>query len=1068
MRKLVLLLAMVTVLITQSFAQSRQVSGKVTDEKGNPVSDASISIKEIKIGTTTKEDGTFSFSIPANAKTLTISGVGFVEKRMLIGSGVINVVLEKDDKKLDEVVVVGYGTKSVKEVTGSVSKVRGDVITAEPLASLDQALAGKAAGVQIGSSTGTLADRTAIRVRGINSISGSSQPLIVIDGIPQMDVTGGNLNGFNSGNGTRFDPLALINVADIESIEVLKDAGSAVVYGSRAANGVILITTKRGKRGTVKTSIDSKVGFATASKLPSLLNVDQFTTIQNEKVSNRYGQSYGTYPPARSSDINNDGKDDNTNWLKELYRMGTTYDNSISFSGGADKLVVYGSARYLKQEGIITTNQLKTGQIRLNLEFTPKPWFKVGLQTSYSRTLNNGVLSDGYIAGVSVSGWMAPPNVSPYNPNGPNGYNLNSSGLLDLGNNVPSVKISPTNTVSLLPSSSYYSNVLAVLHTGRNDNIAQELRANIYGEIQPLKGLKYTSKLGVQYLGNLEDQYTAPFISGLGTTYGGLVQDQNRTWNQWTWQNYINYDKTFGTDHKVGVVVGTEDQFTKYQYWFTGAANFSDPYFTHIIDGAYTNTQPGKTDVVDNTGGYLDSKGLISYFGRVNYSYANKYFVELSLRKDGYSSFGTNNQFGTFPSVSLGWELTKEHFMESIKWISYMKLRGSYGAVGNSGGLGPYDSRTLYSGKSYTSLNGLGIYQSGNPTLQWESAKKTDVGFDMTFLNGRLSATIDYFNNDIDKLLLKAPVLYTVGIPNSSIPYNVGKMRNSGMEFTINATPVVAKDFTWATSFNFTKMKNRVTELIAANKNSDIQGYYAYTVASVGKPIGTFYLPTWAGVDPNSGNPMWYASDGSHKIWDFASQSWMNDAGTKVSALGISDYKYTGKSGLPTWYGGWDNTFTYKNFELGFAVNFSGGNYIYNATKAGMLANNFANNFGEIMNRWQKKGDVTNVAKLYANDNTANSASTRFLEKGDYWRVRTISLGYNLPGAVLRRMDIEKFRVFAQVYNPFIITKYSGLDPDVNYISQSTTANTSNITLGVDNRGTPQMRVVTVGLNVGF
>ncbi|MDI3318426.1 SusC/RagA family TonB-linked outer membrane protein [Pinibacter soli] len=1066
MRKKLLMLLSIVLLSVFSFAQTRQISGKVTDEKGSPIVGVSVIVKDSKIGTVTKEDGTFSFNAPAAAKTLIVSGVGFTEKRIAVGTGAINVSLEKDDKKLDEIVVVGYGTKTVKEVTGSIAKVKAEKIVSEPLASFDQALAGKAAGVQIGLSTGTLADRTQIRIRGVNSISASAQPLVVIDGIPQLDVSG-NLNGFNSGNGTRFDPLALVNTADIESVEVLKDAGSAVVYGSRASNGVILITTKRGKKGTVKTSVDSKVGWASASKLPSLLNVDQFTTIQNEKVANRYGTTYGTYPPARPSDINKDGVSDNTDWNSVLYRTGMTYDNSISFSGGADKITVYGSARYLKQEGIIITNQLKTGQIRLNLDFVPKSWFKAGLQTSYSRTLNNGVLSDGYIAGVSVSGWQAPPNVSPFNPDGPSGYNLAANGLLNLGNNVPSAKTSSGTTVSLLPSASYYSNVLAVLKTGRNDNTAQDLRANIYGEIQPLKGLKYTSKLGLQYLGNLEDQYTAPIISGLGTTYGGLVQDQNRTWNQWTWQNYINYDKTFGSDHKLGVVAGIENQYTKYQYWYTGAANFSDPFFTHIIDGAYTNTQPGQTTVLDNTGGDLNSRGMISYFGRANYAYANKYFVELSVRRDGYSGFGADNQFGTFPSISLGWELTKEHFMESLKFINYLKLRGSYGTVGNSGGIGPYDSRTLYSGKAYTSLTGLGIKQAGNSALQWESAKKMDIGFDATFLNGKLSATVDYFDNNVDKLLLNAPVIYTVGIPNSSISYNVGKMYNKGWEFTINATPVSSKDFTWTTSFNFTTIKNRVTELVSANKNADITGAFAYTVASVGRPLGSFWMPRWAGVDANTGNPMWYAADGSHKIWDFTGQKWMKDDGTAASALGIADNVYTGKSGLPTWYGGWDNTFTYKSFDLGFAVNYSGGNYIYNSTKAGMLTNAFSNNFSVLLNRWQKKGDVTDIPRLYAIDNAANAASTRFLEKGDYLRVRTISLGYTLPASLLRKMDLEKFRVYAQVYNPFIITKYSGMDPDVNYIIQSST-NTANLTLGVDNRATPQMKVFTVGLNVGF
>lgn len=1064
MRKLIALLFFSCLLGSHLWAQNKTIMGTIKDEKGNPIPHASVMVKGSTIGTKADETGNFALQINSSAKTLVVSSVNYTSLDVTIGAKTnIIVVLKSSIIDMDEVVVVGYGTKSVKEVTGAIAKISGAKISSEPVASIDQALAGKTAGVQIGSSTGTLADRTAIRVRGINSITSSSQPLVVIDGIPQMDVN--NLNGFNSGNGTRFDPLALINAADVESIDVLKDAGAAVLYGSRASNGVILITTKKGKRGIIKVNYDSKVGFAWASKLPSLLNADQFTTITNEKVANRYGESVVGYPVARPSDINGDGVNDNTNWLKEIYRSAMTYDNSISFSGGADKITVFGSARYLKQEGIVTGNQLKTGQIRLNLDFTPKTWFKAGLQTSYSRTLNNGVLTDGYISGASISGWQAPPNVSAYNPTGPSGFNVNSSGLMDLGNNVPFVKPTPTQTISLLPSNSYYVNVPAAIKLNRNDNTAQDLRANIYGELQPIKGLKFTSKFGVQYLSNFEDQYNSPYISGLGITYNGLVQDQNRSWSQWVWQNYLSYDKTLGQDHKISLVVGTEDQYTKYMYLYTGAANLTDPFFTHVIDGAYTNTQPGSTDILDNTGGDLNSKGLISYFGRASYSYASKYFVEFAIRRDGYSGFGANNQFGTFPSISLGWELTKEKFMSQITWLNYLKLRGSYGVVGNSSGIGAYDAKYLYGGRAYTSLNGIGMVQAGNPNLKWESAKKIDIGFDASFFKGRVSATIDYFNNNVDNLLLQAPVLYTVGIPGSTIASNIGSMYNRGFEFTINATPVVTKQISWSTSFNFTIIKNRITSLVAANGNADVVGAYTYTVASLNKSIGTFFLPNWAGVDPNTGNPTWYAKDNSLKIWDFGTQSWMNAQGNKVNALGTADYVYTGKSGLPTWYGGWDNTVTFKNFDLGISMNFSGGNYIYNATKAGMLNNQFSNNFTDIMKRWQKPGDKTDVAKLYAIDQAANSSSTRFLEKGDYLRVRTITLGYSIPPTLLQKAQIEKCRLYVQIYNPWVITKYSGLDPDVNYISST---GTSNITLGVDNRATPQTRVVTIGLNVGF
>jgi TonB-dependent starch-binding outer membrane protein SusC len=579
------------------------------------------------------------------------------------------------------------------------------------------------------------------------------------------------------------------------------------------------------------------------------------------------------------------------------------------------------------------------------LDFNPKPWFRSGLELAYSRTLNNGVLSDGYISGTSVSGWQAPPNVSPFNPQGPLGYNLTAAGLLGNGNNVTTVAGG-----TILPGAGYYYNLIPAIKLGRNDNTADEFRANIYGELSPVRGLKLTSKFGIQNLSNFEDQYTSPLIAGLGVPFNGLVQDQREDWQQWVWQNYLTYDHTFALQHKVSLTAGTEYQHTTSSVLYTGAANFTDPFFTHIIDGAYTNTQPGTTSILDLTGGNLTSNGLISYFGRLGYSYAAKYFVEGSLRRDGFSGFGVNNQFGTFPSVSLGWEATKEKFLGDISWLNFLKVRGSYGEVGNSRGVGDFASLTLYTGAAYTSLNGLGISQAGNANLKWETAKKLDVGLDAAILHSKVNVTADYFNNNINNLILAAPVLYTTGVPGANITTNIGGMVNKGVELTISSNVVQHRNFSWSTSVNFTKIWNKVTGLVPSNNNADIIS--GVNVASVGKPLGTFFLPRWAGVDPQTGNPMWYAADGSIKRYNFGasgSQLWTNEKGNPSKALTSSDYVYTGKTGLPTYYGGWENTFSYRHFELNLLIAYQGGNYIYNSTRAGMLTNFFSNNITEVL-----------------------------------------------------------------------------------------------------------------------
>lgn len=1060
MRKLLLTLTAMLFFSGILLAQ-KTITGKVTDDKGAPVANASVLVKGTNTGTVTKQDGTYTISVPANARTLVFSSVDMEATEVNIGSqSSISPVLKPVEGSLSEVVVVGYGVKSVRENTGSISKVDGNKIASIPLPTFDQALAGKTAGVQINSTGGILGDGVAIRVRGINSISTSSQPLVVVDGVPQISIS--NTNGFNGGDGTRFNPFALLNPNDIESIEVLKDAGAGAIYGSRASNGVILITTKKGKKGTAKVTADAKYSWSTVSRLPEMLNGDQFIAIQNEKAANSYGTASPNAVVAKESDIDGDGKNDRTDWLDLLYRRGFTSDYNVGLSGGSDKATFFASARYISQEGVSRNNRLRTGQARLNIDVTPQKWFKAGIEAAYSRTLNNGILSDRYSAGSTV-GWQAIPTVSAYNPKGPLGYNLRTVapviGTLDWGNNVRSAV---TNNFSQY-------NPVAASDITRQNNTAEEFRGNIFGEITFIKGLKLTSRFGVQSIRNIEDQYTSPYLAGLGQPYNGLLQNQDQNWRVWDWQNYLTFDRTFGK-HRIGLVAGSEYQKDEYFYTYTGAANFSDPFFKYIIDGAYTNVQPGTTTTLNLTGGNKTSSGIESYFSRLSYVYNGKYMIEGSFRRDAFSGFGKDYQWGNFPAVSLGWELTKESFLSSARFLDYLKLRASYGKTGNSRGIGIYGNRALYGGGAYTTSTGLGNSQAGSSDLRWESANKTDIGVDANFFGDRLGATIDWFNNDIDQLLLNAPILYTVGFPGSSLPKNIGGMKNTGWEFTINAKPLVKKDFSWSTSLNYTTIKNEVTGLVPENNNTDI--VEGLNVASVGRPLGTFKMPVWAGVDPGTGLPQWYAKDGSIRRYNYRatlSSGFYTDAnGNALDAngnaytLGADDYVYLDKTGLPKWYGGWDNTFTYKNIDLTFSVMFQGGNYIYNNTRAIMLSNSFLNNSTEILERWQKPGDQTDVPKLWILDNTANGASTRFLEKGDFLRMRTIMLGYNVPKMLTDKIGFSNIRVYGQILNAFVITGYSGADPEVN------TNRFSNIAVGTDLRNVPQPRTVLFGVQASF
>ncbi|HEY9262535.1 TonB-dependent receptor domain-containing protein, partial [Chitinophaga sp.] len=484
-------------------------------------------------------------------------------------------------------------------------------------------------------------------------------------------------------------------------------------------------------------------------------------------------------------------------------------------------------------------------------------------------------------------------------------------------------------------------------------------------------------------------------------------------------------------------------------------------YFKEIYDGLYAGT--------DNsfTGGDNEANAFDSYFGKIGYNYGSKYYFDATLRADAYSDFGPNNRRGYFPGASVGWRMSEENFFkDNISFISDLKLRASYGIVGNSN-IKAYAYRSLYGGGSYADLNGFSQYQIGDPNLQWEKSKKLDIGIDATLLKNRITVTADYFNSNIDHLILDAPVLATAGIPwapdgtvGSVLTTNVGAMWNKGVELTLNTRNIETKDFTWTSSLNVTFIKNRVT---ATADGSDL--VKVNNRASVGKTLGVFRLIEWGGVNPETGFPMYYNKN--HELVMYnptpgATNKWTTpDGKTAKSPVSASDAQYQDKSGYPTFFGGFNNTFSYKGFDLSIFLQYSGGNYVYNGTRAALLTTFFGNNLEEVKNRWTPENKNTDIPKLFLADATITQASTRWLEKGDFVRAREISLGYTFPG-IKQKLGMNSLRVYGLVQNAFIITKYKGSDPEVN------TNRDSNINYGVDNRGVPIPRIFTLGLNVGF
>jgi len=1013
------------------WAQEKEVSGKVTSiEDGTPIPGVNVVIKGTTSGTTTDADGAFKLNVPTADGILVFSFIGLKTEEILIGQRtMIDVALSLDITQLSEVVVVGYGTQERKDLTGSVTTISAKKIENLVAPSFDTQLAGRAAGVQVTTPNGILGSAPIIRIRGVNSLTSSSDPLIVIDGVPVVNSDRSSIVASN--------PLANINPADIQSYDVLKDGSATAIYGSRAANGVILITTKRGSKGKASVAYSGSFGVNQAVKRFDLLNGDDFVTIANEKRTNA-GQ--GVIAAAGA----------NTDWQDFIFRNGKVQQHNLSISGGGDATTYFFSAGYTKQESSVVANDLSRYSFRANVDHSIAKKLKIGTSLSYSFTEINGLnTGSGSLSGVIYSATKLLPNVDIFDPANIafDGYNVTPDGAaLGRGNNTANVD-------NNIP------NIGFVLKNNIHRNRTNRLFGNGYADLEIVNGLTARTQIGVDI--TLTDDFRSwdPRHGDGRGSVGSALQTFNPAY-RWNWQNTLNYQKSFNDVHNLNVTAGIEYQKTTFYNFSASATGFSDRFYMqdNLITGSYQNPSVG--------GGYAE-RGFQSYFGRVNYNYKGKYLLSFTVRNDAISDLAKNNRDGLFPGGSIGWRISDEDFFNK-GLFSDLKVRASYAQVGNSE-IGTLAYAGGYSPVLYGPNTGIAYTKVSNNKLQWEVSNKLNVGVDATI--GRITVDADYFVTKLEDMVLDAPTAASLGVPGNTISQNIGSMTNKGFELHLASKVLESGSFSWNTDFNFTYIVNKVTNLV-----SPLTGTNNRT--EVGRSIGELYGFRWAGVNEANGNPLYYKADGSivqyNLVTATAQRTWKTynpespaDVSTNAAALGAADLAYLGRT-LPKWSGGWSNTFNYKNFDLEMLLRYSGGNYIMNETLRGAFGLGFSNNNAGILNRWTEAGQQTDVPKLYSGQDAnvwqTGAANSRFVEKGDFLRVQNIALGYTIPSTTLKSVfdgAIRNVRVYAQVQNPLVFTKYKGLDPELN--------SSSTVTLyGVDNNTSPIIRTWSFGLNVGF
>ncbi|MGZ2370237.1 SusC/RagA family TonB-linked outer membrane protein [Ancylomarina sp. YFZ004] len=1021
------------------FAQSREVSGVVTSaEDGLSIPGVSIIVKGTTIGTSTDFDGKYTISVPADGKFLIFSSVGMKKIEVAIASNVINMVMESESVGMDEVIVVAYGTKNKRAITGAITSVGADVLENQIAVSPISAIQGAAPGVNILTSGGQPGENPTIRIRGVGSVNASADPLIVVDGV----VFSGNLNSISS--------------SQIETINVLKDASASALYGSRASNGVILITTKSGKyvKKDATISINARAGVSNAAvdlydyvgsedymkyswesirngELPDNATAADYTTA-GQTATNNLITTLGYNPYDTANPVGADGQivaganlKYDSDWYDALSNDNAFYNEyDLSVSGSSDNVVYFINGNYLKQEGAIIESEFERYSGRINLKAKLRDWMEMGTNTSFSKSIQNYPNQAGN-SYTSIMQWAnSVANIYPIYQRDANGDLKfeNGSKMYDYGNasgqavNAVRPVLGGENAVSS-------SLINEILYTRSN------LFSSTFLKIDLHKNLSFRTNFGYEryvYDSNEYDHYKF----GSASSVGGRVSQQRTITETTTITNSLNYKKDF-EDHSIAVDVISE--MYDYNYDRMSAQG------TGFLPGV--KVMSGST-LPESVGGYVNSERLESYMARVDYNYKQRYFLDFSARRDGSSRFAEDNRWGTFYSIGANWILSDENFMKSFAdKIDLLKIRGSYGELGNNRGIGYFPYYAAYD-TGWNNGENTGVLQGGivDQNIKWEKTALFNVAIDYGFFNNRVTGSVEYYSKEAIDLLFDMPLPSSTG--NTAVTTNIGTVKNSGFEFIVNTVNVHTDDVYWTSTFNISTNKNELTKL---PQEEIINGTKKW---KVGKSMYDFFIRDYAGVDEQTGEALWLMD--------------VEDAEGNVTQETTNDYneadRYYQGSSLPDFTGGFGSYFKYKNFDLNVQFNFSVGGQLYDYSYAGLMGS--LDRPGrqlhvDIKDRWQKPGDITNTPKLTTEDNDYNGTSTRFLFDNDYLRMKALTIGYNLPESLLKKTKLSKCRFYFQADNLLTFSTIKGIDPEQSLAG--TTDSRSNI-----------MKTVSVGVNIEF
>ncbi|ASZ11261.1 TonB-dependent receptor [Chitinophaga sp. MD30] len=949
-KRLAFFTAMLLLVCSVVLAQDLNIQGLVRDRQGNPIPGATIRVKGTSKGATTKPDATYAIQAASTA-VLEFSFIGYKTQEIAVGGRTqVNVTLEDGNTDLDEVVVVGYGTQKKKDLTTAVAAISTKDISERPIVIAAGALQGKAAGVQVSQPSGKPGSGFSVRVRGATSVLAGNDPLYVIDGVPTGDARDLNSN-------------------DIESIQVLKDASSAAIYGARAANGVVIITTKRGRANTSQINFSAYYGVSNLAKKINVLNADQYNALITEMG----------IPLVATKET--------TDWNKEVFRTSINQNYQLSFSGGTDKSQYFISGGITQDKGIVRPAGYNRYSFRSNTDNQLRSWLKVSTNLSYSNVQLKDV-KDNASAGrnaVVLGALNAPPTIGKYmyDANGNKQFTQN-------------------------PYKSGWDNPLGAIEGPTQGTIDNRILGNVAADVFLTKGLKFRSNFGADYFNHKYDYYLDYIMTTPGRLDHGTATSQKFNSLTTLWENTLNYDKSW-KKHSLSALGGITTQQNKYNVSDINGRDFpADP---------TVKTLNAANQVTAST--FESEWFLMSYIGRVMYNYDSKYLLTANLRYDGSSKLDKRHKWGAFPSVSAGWRISGEPFMKDIKAISDLKIRASWGQNGNQEGLDPYASYGLntFNRRTPTSpLSGPAIVPptiGPNPDLKWETTTQTNIGIDLSLFNSRLTFTADAYIKKTNDLILNVPLPNTA--PYTSIPRNSGALQNKGLEFVISSINIDKKDFTWKTDFNMTFNRNKITrlDLNKIYRFAGIEGRDEVILLQEGVPLGTFFGYISEGVDPQTGNIKYKDVNGD-------------------GALTPEDRTIIGNA-QPKFTYGLNSDLRYKDWSFAFLIQGSQGNDIFNASRIeteGMYDSK--NQSTEVLRRWTTPGQNTDIPRASNGDINNSRVSSRFVENGSFLRLKSATIGYSLPKSLAEKIKLNRLSVYVTAQNLFTITKYKGFDPEIN------------------------------------